>query len=146
MLMVGLTLWRSQLMENEILKSVNSLTIDKKFAIGNDLVFILDFRSSLTSLFKNKVYTPDEIAYCDLFDDSLLRYASTWAAKEAVYKAIKQLDPAAIGWKKIEIIRKKIGGQPQVIFHQQPFDTFNISITISHDGQYAWAIAIVQNL
>jgi phosphopantetheine--protein transferase-like protein len=133
-------------MENDILRSINSLTIDKKFAIGNDLVFIPDFEASLTPLFKNKVYTPNEIAYCDLFDDSLLRYASTWAAKEAVYKAIKQLAPAAIGWKKIEIIRKKIGGQPQVIFHQQPSDTFNISITISHDGQYAWAIAIVQNL
>jgi len=133
-------------MENDILKSINNLTIDKKFAIGNDLVFIPDFRSSLTSLFKNKVYTPDEIAYCDLFDDSLLHYASTWAAKEAVYKAIKQLNQGAIGWKKIEIIRKKIGGQPQVIFHRQPADTFNISLTISHDGQYAWAIAIVENL
>jgi phosphopantetheine--protein transferase-like protein len=131
-------------MENDILKSISSLTNDKKFAIGNDLVFIPDFRSSLTSLFKNKVYTPDEIAYCDLFDDSLLRYASTWAAKEAVYKAIKQLSPAAIGWKKIEIIRKKISGQPRVIFHQQPDHIFNISLTISHDGQYAWAIAIVE--
>jgi holo-[acyl-carrier protein] synthase len=130
-------------MKNEILKTVDQFIIDKDFAVGNDLVFIPDFKLSLTPLFKNKVYTVNEIAYCDLFDDALLRYASTWAAKEAVYKALKQLDATAIAWKKIEISREKIAGQPKVVLHQNPA-RFRISLTISHDGDYVWAIAFIQ--
>jgi holo-[acyl-carrier protein] synthase len=130
-------------MNSEILSTVDTIAIDKKFAVGNDLVFIPSFKKSLTDLFKQKVYTPGEIAYCDLFDDALLRYASTWAAKEAVYKALKQLDPAPISWKKLEIIREKIAGMPRVIFHQNPYK-FQISLSISHDGDYVWALAFIQ--
>lgn len=112
-----------------------SLGIDKQFAIGNDLVFVPDFQSALTALFKQKVYTEAEIDYCEQFDDALLRYASTWAAKEAVYKAIKQLDADAISWKNIEIRREKIGGKPDVMLHHKPAD-FHIRLSISHDGQW----------
>jgi holo-[acyl-carrier protein] synthase len=130
-------------MKNEILKTFEDITPGNKFAVGNDLVFIPDFQKSFNNLFKSKAYTPGEIAYCDLFDDAILRYASTWAAKEAVYKALKQLDTKAVSWKKIEIIRKKIAGQPQVILHQSP-EKFKISLTISHDGDYVWAAAFIQ--
>ncbi|HEY2583136.1 MAG TPA: 4'-phosphopantetheinyl transferase superfamily protein [Mucilaginibacter sp.] len=130
-------------MRNDIEKTFDNLITDKDFAIGNDLVFVPDFKTSFNELFKNKVYTKDEMAYCDLFDDAMMRYASTWAAKEAVYKALKQLDPTAISWKKIEIIREKIAGRPHVIFHQNP-GKFNISLTISHDGDYVWSAAFIK--
>jgi holo-[acyl-carrier protein] synthase len=130
-------------MENKILKSIEQLP-GAKFAIGNDLVFVHDFKHSLTDEFKNKVYTANEIAYCDLFDDALLRYASTWAAKEAVYKAVKQLYPDTLPWNKIEITRDKIAGRPRVTITQPALAALNISLTISHDGDYAWAIALVE--
>jgi len=91
-------------MNNKLTASIKE-TISDKFAAGNDLVYLPDFKLSLTELFKKKVYTPAEVAYCDQFDDAALRYASTWAAKEAVYKAVKQLDTAALPFKKIEIRR-----------------------------------------
>ena len=106
------------------------------------MISFLASESSFNDLFKNKVYTPAEIAYCNQFDNAILHYASTWAAKEAVYKAIKQVDAATLGWKKIEIARQKAGGKPQVIIHQNP-DRFKISLSISHDGDYAWAIALI---
>lgn len=132
-------------MDKEILKSVEVLAADKNFAVGNDIVFIPDFLKSLTPLFKNKVYTAAEIAYCDQFDHAVLRYASTWAAKEAVYKAIKQLNSAALPWHKIEISRNKIAGKPHVTLHtnQEPI---SISLSISHDGEYAWAVAIAEKI
>ena len=130
-------------MENKILKMPDELVTAKNFAIGNDLVFIPDFKASFNDLFKKKVYTPGEITYCEQFDDSLLRYASTWAAKEAVYKAIKQIDPSPLGWKKIEIMRDKAGSQPNVIIHKN-CSSFKISLTISHDGDYVWAIALYE--
>ena len=104
-------------MENKIAASVHELAGDQ-FAVGNDLVYLPDFKLSLTGLFKKKVYTPAEIEYCELFEDPLLRYASTWAAKEAVYKSVKQLDSAPLPFKKIEIIREKPGGRPFVVLHK----------------------------
>lgn len=132
-------------MNEEILKSVEVLTAEKNFAVGNDLVFIPDFQQSLNPLFKNKVYTLAEIAYCDRFDNSLLRYASTWAAKEAVYKALKQLGPTPISWKKLEILREKIAGKPVVNLPKERKNV-QISLSISHDGDYTWAIAIAEKI
>jgi len=130
-------------MENKLTQALEQLTTNKNFAIGNDLVFIPHFKASLTDVFKKKVYTYNEIAYCDQFDDSLLRYASTWAAKEAVYKAIKQIDNNTLAWKKIEITREKPAGKPGVILQQYP-EKYNISLTLSHDGDYVWAIALIE--
>ena len=130
-------------METKLTDTLESLAA-QQFAAGNDLVFVPGFEASLTPGFKNKVYTADEMAYCDQFADSLLRYASTWAAKEAVYKAVKQLDKTTAGWKMIEIIREKIGGRPHVILHQPQLTNISVSLSITHDGDYAWAVAIAK--
>ena len=140
--MAALILWGLVLMENELLKTLGELTTGKAFAVGNDLVFMPDFIASFNDLFKKKVYTAREIAYCDQFDDRLLRYASTWAAKEAVYKAIKQIDTSPLGWKKIEITREKAAGIPTVSI-RNPNSSYKISLSISHDGSYVWAVALI---
>lgn len=111
-------------------------------AIGNDLVELAGFRESCTALFRQNVYTEGEIAYCERFADSWLRYASTWAAKEAVYKALKQVDPAPLSWKDIEIRREKIAGKPTVTLHKHP-GKFRVSLSLTHDGDYAWAVCIL---
>jgi holo-[acyl-carrier protein] synthase len=130
-------------METKLLDTLKNLT-EQQFAVGNDLVFVPGFEPSLTPGFKNKVYTEQETVYCEQFADSLLRYASTWAAKEAVYKAVKQLDKTTAGWKKIEIVREKIGGRPHVILHQSQLGSISVSLSITHDGDYAWAVAIAK--
>ena len=130
-------------MEKEIKQALDELTPAQKFSAGNDIVFIPDFEKSFTESFKKKVYTANEIAYCDSFAEPLLRYASTWAAKEAVYKAVKQVDPSALGPKSIEILRDKPAGRPTVILHKQNLK-FDIALSISHDGDYAWAIAFIE--
>lgn len=130
-------------MKDKIEQTVSAAIVNKNFAVGNDIVFLPNFKNSLTPEFKNKVYTPNELVYCDQFADSILRYASTWAAKEAVYKALKQLSAATLGWNKIEITREKIAGKPSVVLHQYPHQ-FQISITIAHDNDYVWAIAVIE--
>ncbi|MFA6945290.1 MAG: holo-ACP synthase [Pedobacter sp.] len=122
--------------------SVNQITAQRTFAVGNDLVHIENFSLSLSDLFKKKVYTPAEIAYCESFSDSLQRYASTWAAKEAVYKAIKQLNSSSLGWKKIEISRAKKAGMPTVVLPAH-LKNFEVSLSISHDAEYTWALALI---
>ena len=129
-------------MLNDLEKSIIQITSQRTFAVGNDLVHIENFKLSLCDLFKNKVYTPAEIAYCESFSDSLQRYASTWAAKEAVFKAIKQLDSTPLGWKKIEIIRAKKAGMPTVVLPEY-LKNYEMSLSISHDAEYAWALALI---
>ena len=129
-------------MLNDLEKSVIQITSQRTFAVGNDLVHIENFKLSLCDLFKKKVYTPAEIAYCESFSDSLQRYASTWAAKEAVFKAIKQLDSTPLGWKKIEIIRAKKAGMPTVVLPEY-LKNYEMSLSISHDAEYAWALALI---
>lgn len=141
MWMVVLTLWEYLFMKNEIDKSIAQIKELKNFSVGNDLVYLPDFKLSFNNLFKKKVYTSKEIEYCDQFDQPILRYASTWAAKEAIYKGIKQLQNCSISFKKIEILRVKAGGQP-VVNLPETIVNKNVALSITHDGDYVWAIAI----
>jgi holo-[acyl-carrier protein] synthase len=122
---------------------IEQLSIEKDFAIGNDVVFLPDFVASFNPLFQKKVYTQNEIYYCEQFQESILRYASTWAAKEAVYKAVKQINSMPLPFKKIEILREKIGGKPSVIL-PITLKNLTISLSITHDGDYIWAIAFLK--
>ena len=140
--MVGLTLWESALMKNSINNTILELKL-QNFAVGNDIVFLPEFSMSFSELFKGKVYTVNEVEYCEQFDDPILRYASTWAAKEAVYKAVKQLYDQPLAFKNIEIIRSKIAGIPHVKIPDY-FSDLEISLSITHDGDYTFAIAIVK--
>lgn len=130
-------------MENDALNSlITKIKFDDNFAVGNDVVFLPNFKASFTTDFKAKVYTQNELNYCQLFSQPILRYASTWAAKEAVYKALKQLGVAVAGWQNIEIVRNKIAGQPTTVLHHFP-NKFNVTLSISHDGDYVWAVVLV---
>ena len=114
-----------------------------KVFVGNDIVMLKNFSSTLTSEFIQKVFTLEEVQYCQQFKESPLRFASTWAAKEAVYKIAKQITPDIIlSWKKIEIKRKHIAGCP--IVRTPSYNGLideNLSLTLSHDGDYVWALA-----
>lgn len=133
--------WAYLQMKAEDLKDQLALTVEGQcLALGNDLVHLPDFMHSLTEEFKARVYSSAEHAYCSSFAEPLLRYASTWAAKEAVFKALKQVSPVVPGWNKIEIIRLRPAGQPFVNL-PQAYAAYRINLSISHDGQYVWAIA-----
>jgi phosphopantetheine--protein transferase-like protein len=113
-------------------------------AIGNDLVHIPGFKKSLTLPFKKRVFTEKEIEQIEEYKaDPAVRYATTWAAKEAVFKVLRQLQkgPPGLSWKDIEIIRDhKI---PSVKIAKTKFKHLSFSLTLSHDGDYAFAVAIV---
>ena len=113
---------------------------DHRLAVGNDLVFLPDFRKVFNPLFRKKVYHQEEIDYCESFSDPLLRYASTFAAKEATYKALKQCFPEVpIYWKKLKVLRDGPAKRP-LILHPHSAQEFYQSLSITHDGQYVWAV------
>jgi holo-[acyl-carrier protein] synthase len=113
----------------------------QKIVVGNDLVHLPRFAAACSADFISRVFTPEEEAYCRQFSDPLLRFASTWAAKEAIYKAVKQIDPdIRIWWKDIHISRTKLQGKPSAQIPKLP-KQYPFSLSVSHDGEYAWAIA-----
>ncbi|MGO9111395.1 MAG: holo-ACP synthase [Thermoguttaceae bacterium] len=61
-------------------------------------------------LFINRVYTADEVRYCQSRRQSTQHFAARWAAKEAVLKALGIGKRRGVAWTDIEI-RKAPSGQ-----------------------------------
>ncbi|MEN0006698.1 MAG: 4'-phosphopantetheinyl transferase superfamily protein [Bacteroidota bacterium] len=119
------------------------LSANAQYKLGNDVLYLPSFEASLNPSFIRRVYTDQEKAYINGFANPTLRYASTFSAKEAVYKAVKQWNSSIkLPWKRIEIMRDKVAGKPSVALHL-PDSNFEVSLSISHDGEYVWAIALV---
>jgi holo-[acyl-carrier protein] synthase len=118
--------------------------------VGNDVVSLSNFVLTCSPEFLKRSYTESELAYCEQFAEPLLRYASTWAGKEAVYKALKQAqahltwDKWRLWWRDIEILRDKVAGKPTVKIHKPLPTPLHISLSISHDADIVWAVALVQ--
>lgn len=117
---------------------------NEKYRVGNDVIHLSTFAESLTAPFIRKVYTKEEKDYCNSFLEPTLRYASTFAAKEAVFKALKQQDRhLTIPWNKISIEREKLAGKPTAKLLISNWEEQEIALSISHDGDYVWAIALI---
>ena len=98
-------------------------------------------------LFINRVYTPEEIRYCQGRKQSTQHFAGRWAAKEAILKALGTGWQKGISWRDIEI-RNEPGGRPVVAVRGgvkdvvQRLGIAEIFVTISHCRSHATATAI----
>lgn len=72
--------------------------------IGVDIVDISSFTESFnkSKRFRQRVFTENEIAYCESRPNKYQHYAARFAAKEAVMKAIGTGWNKGIQWKQIE--------------------------------------------
>ncbi len=118
--------------------------------IGTDIVEIERIRGMLErhgDSFRQRCFTPDEIAYADKYKDPAVRYAGRWAAKEAVVKVLGTGFVKGITFHDIEVLPLHTG-QPQIQLSgeaakraaEQLIET--VLITISHAKLYATATAI----
>lgn len=107
-----------------------------KASVGIDLVEVKRFKPFKEhSPFIQKVFFQSEIKYCFSFKDFSTHLAGTYAAKEAVSKA---LGVAKFPFAEIEIIRDK-QGKPSA---RHKGKKLPIEISISHTGSLATAIAV----
>ena len=65
--------------------------------------------------FLDRVFTPDEIAYCQRKRDSAASFAARFAAKEAAMKALGTGHSRGVFWRGIEVVRRH--GPPHLRFH-----------------------------
>ena len=95
--------------------------------------------------FLNRVFTPDEIAYCRGRAPNL---AARFAAKEAAMKALGT-GVRGVSWKDIEVIRAD-SGAPSLRLHgraekrAERLQMSEMSLSISHSREYAVAFVVAQ--
>jgi len=85
--------------------------------------------------FAQRIYTDGEQRYAAAKPE---RWASRWAAKEAVKKLYGSMGERMPAYKDIEVVRRR-GGPPQVHVRGEPTD---IALSLTHDGGLAIAVAV----
>jgi len=118
--------------------------------VGIDIIEIERIENALcrNARFLDRVFTPLEISYFKSRNDNACHIAGTFAAKEAVLKALGT-GLRGIEWKDIEI-KRDVSGKPAVFLYKnaalaaESAGIKNIHISISHSRDYALAQAIAE--
>ncbi|MCE7744739.1 MAG: holo-[acyl-carrier-protein] synthase [Candidatus Heimdallarchaeota archaeon] len=134
-------------------KEINNLVQNKScLSIGIDMENVARFRNigeKLTKTFIQKVFTKKEIEYCLDQNDPPQHFCARFCAKEALIKALAQIDIFIKLDKRIEI---KIDdfGRPSISLNfnqdyiiKNNLDKFTIKASLSHTEDYAIAIVIL---
>ena len=96
--------------------------------------------------FLDRIYTPEEQAYCR---GRIPQLAARFAAKEAVMKALGT-GIRGVGWRDIEVTRKR-GRPPQIALHSRGsaraarMGMTQVAISISHSREYA-VVSVVMSV
>ena len=92
------------------------------FGVGNDLAEVERVRAALEHprtgrRFRARVFTDGEQAYCERRGRARYQsYAARFAAKEATMKALGRGWGRHIGWRDVEVVRKR-GARPHIVLH-----------------------------
>ena len=97
-----------------------------------------------------RLYTPNEIAYCESHKNRSERYAARFAAKEAAMKALGTGWRRGVRWRDIEVTNTS-SGKPTLrlvgVARQfaEKLGVRAISLTITHSGNLALAQVIFED-
>ena len=122
-----------------------------KILCGTDIIEINRIKEAIETLgerFKNRVYTPEEIEYCESKKEQRYQhYAARFAAKEAVFKSISELliKQEEMTWKSIEVKKEKSQKPFIQLHHLNLIKNIDIQIdlSMSHCKEYATAVSTV---
>jgi holo-[acyl-carrier protein] synthase len=118
--------------------------------IGTDIVECLRIAQMIErhgELFISRVYTEQEIEYCQCRKQSTQHFAGRWAAKEAVLKALGTGWRRGISWRDVEV-RNDPSGKPTIALRGGARDVVEergiaeMLISISHCRSHATAYAL----
>ena len=126
----------------------------KIFGIGTDIVNTNRIKKSINlygKKFKNKIYSENEIIYCEKKKNSISYYAKRFAAKEAFSKALGTGIQKNVNFKDIEVSNNKFG-KPSIILSGSALlylkkkirnKKFQIDLSLSDDKPWAQATVII---
>ena len=99
--------------------------------------------------FTERVFTADEIRYCESKANKAERYAARFAAKEAGMKAIGTGWKHGVTWQDIEVKRVP-GGRPTLVFSGRAAEFFDklgaarAHLSLTHTAEFAMAQVILE--
>ena len=117
--------------------------------LGIDIIEIARVKQSIDRYgdnFLNKVFTENEINYCNAKFNKYQHFAARFATKEAVYKALTSGWKEGLRWKDIEV-QNDASGMPS-IKPSGKLESFlsenaQLKVSISHSDNYVTAVAII---
>jgi holo-[acyl-carrier protein] synthase len=100
------------------------------------------------SRFRERVYTPTEVATCEGRSDAATAYAARFAAKEALVKALGA--PPGLRWRDMEVV-KAANGAPTftltgVAFREVAARGVRVLLALTHDAGVAAATVVLDHL
>lgn len=119
---------------------------------GIDIIEVERIRSVLErdTGFRDKIFTPEEIRYCESKKNKYQHYAARFSAKEALMKAIGTGWRFGIRFADIEVFHNDLG-QPQIRVSGKANEMLSdlsiskIHVSLSHLKELATAIVIIEN-
>jgi len=100
--------------------------------------------------FSKRLYTPQEIAYCEQFKNRAERFAARFAAKEAAFKALGTGWREGVRWLDVEV-RHQPSGKPELVLTGRAAETARAlgvtrtAVSLSHSNRYAIAQVIFES-
>lgn len=99
--------------------------------------------------FRDKVFTPAEIEYCESRKSRAENYAARFAVKEAFFKALGTGWRGGLAFNEVEVINDDLG-KPGLVFYGKTKEYTeknifkDIHVTISHIKSIAVALVIIE--
>ena len=117
--------------------------------IGNDILEVDRMRRDLDmagSEFRDRLFTPAEIAYCERKRYPAQHYAARFAAKEAFSKALGTGLRGAIGWSEIQVNdNERMRPSISVTGRARRFlGNRRVHVSLSHTNNYATAVVVIE--
>ena len=113
---------------------------------GVDVVELARFERAMTRggrAFMRRIFTPHEEAYANARPRTkLLHLAGRFAAKEAVIKAMSQIDPRRLLTMRHVEVRNDRLGRPHIVLHDGRVTRVKVHVSLSHVNSVAVASAI----
>jgi holo-[acyl-carrier protein] synthase len=122
------------------------------FGIGTDLLEVARMTRELALQgggFRDQVFSPAEIAYCQAKRFPERHYAARFAAKEALLKALGNAGPGGFYWRDIEI-QHSPAGQPCLVLTGRLLSIArnagvrNILVSLAHTPALAAATVLLE--
>ena len=120
--------------------------------IGIDVAEVKRIRAVIESQgerFLRRVFTLEEVAYCEKFKNKYERYAGRFAAKEAAMKALGTGWSRGVRWVDVEVVRAR-GGRPILELKGEAskvadrLGVKNIALSMTHTVEQAIAQVIFE--
>jgi holo-[acyl-carrier protein] synthase len=123
------------------------------FGIGVDLIKIPRIAQALERFgyrFKNRLYTPQEIYYCESRGQAANNFALRFAAKEAFSKALGVgLRHQGIRWREVEVVSAtsgrpdlQVSGRAAQLCAEHGIQGMFVSLT--DEGEYGIAVVVLE--